>query len=125
MRTTESYDEIHAIDIDGTEYHAKGVKFKEGCIKLGEEKLFALENIEDELGIELVTFHKALKNGVYYKVIDKSSANYGKIFFDRYVLWGWNRNSDGTYFAMMQSQWQSFNLKDYGKTWALTEEELL
>ena len=80
--------------------------------------------IEKELGIDLVTFHKALKNGVYYKVTDKSSTNFGKIFFDRYVLWGWNQNPDGTHFAIMQSQSQSFNLKDYGKTWALSKEEL-
>lgn len=81
-------------------------------------------NIEEELGIDLVTFHQALKNGVYYKVTDKSSINYGKIFFDRYILWGWNQNPDGTYFAIMQSQLQSFNLKDYDKTWALTRGEL-
>lgn len=88
-------------------------------------KLGQLEDIEEKLGIDLVIFHKALENGVYYKVTDKSSVNYGKIFFDRYVLWGWNQNSDGSYFAMMQSQLQSFDLKDYGKTWALTIEELV
>lgn len=87
-------------------------------------KLGQLEDIEDELGIDLVTFHKALKNGVYYKVIEKSSVNYGKIFFDKYVIWGWNQSSDGTYYAIMQSELQAFNLKDYGKTWALTKEEL-
>ena len=80
--------------------------------------------IEDELGIDLITFHKALKNGVYYKVINKDSLNCGKIFFDKHVLWGWNIDSYGNYFAMMQSQMQTFNLKDYGKTWALTREEL-
>ena len=79
--------------------------------------------IEDELGIDLITFHKALKNGVYYKVINKDSPNCRKIFFDKHVLWGWNIDSDGNYFAMMQSQMQTFNLKDYGKTWALTKEE--
>lgn len=88
------------------------------------QKLGELEDIEEELGIDLVTFHKALKNGVYYKVTDKSSTDFGKIFFDRYVLWGWNQNPDGSYFAVMQSQLQLFNLKDYGKTWALTREEL-
>lgn len=88
------------------------------------EKLGQLEDIEEELGIDLITFHKALKNGVYYKVINKDSANYGKIFFDKYVLWGWDIDSDGNYFTMMQSQIQTFNLKDYGKTWALTKEEL-
>ena len=80
--------------------------------------------IEKELGIDLITLFKALKHGVYYKVINKDSPNYGKIFFDKYVLWGWNIDSDGNYFAMMQSQMQTFNLKDYGKTWALTKEEL-
>ena len=87
-------------------------------------KLGKLEDIEDELGIDLITFHKALKNGVYYKVIEKDSVNFGKIFFDRYVLWGWNKDTDGSYFAIMQSVLQMFNLKDYGKTWALTKEEL-
>lgn len=94
------------------------------AVPMALSKLGELEDIEEELGIDLVTFHKALKNGAYYKVTDKSSINFGKIFFDRYILWGWNQNPDGTYFAIMQSQLQLFNLKDYGKTWALTKEEL-
>lgn len=114
-------------------YYTNGRTLSSGVVYLNEkgdftnaaiQKLGELEDIEEELGIDLVTFHKALKNGVYYKVTDKNSVNFGKIFFDKYVLWGWNKNPDGTYFAVMQSQLQLFNLKDYGKTWALTKEEL-
>lgn len=74
------------------------------------DKLGQLEDIEEELGIDLLTLFKAIKNGFYAK------DELGDIFFI---------SSD-----MMKKQYEDsikklkdFN-NDYGKTWALTKEEL-
>lgn len=76
-------------------------------------KLGQLEDIEQYYGVDLVSLFKALKDGVYVKVEDSIwyvpaeyvSINKGMLFCDynipTYVL-----------------------LKDKGKTWAFTKEEL-
>ena len=121
MRLTGRFDTIIAIDKDGTEHHVKGIRFKEGCIRFGEEKLFALENIEEELGIDLITLFKAQTNGIWYLDFN-----------------GYNENGKSTHISRKQEhdiyidfkqkalvgKWISYDFKDYGKTWALTKEEL-
>ena len=73
-------------------------------------KLHDLENIEEELGIDLVILLKALKNGIYVKDNDLLTfpclSVKGKMLFTMPTM-------------------RMFELKDYGKTWALTKEELL
>lgn len=86
-------------------------------------KLGQLEDIEDELGIDLITLFKAVKSGVYYKVISEDSPNYGCIFFDEFVMVGKNKDDYG-HWGLLASLSQLFYFKDYGKTWALTKEEL-
>ncbi len=96
-------------------------------------KLGQLEDIEEELGINLITLFEVLGNGLYYKT------DYGTIEFvniDRLTFvegineWAFEKingcqcgtNSSG------QSWWalnrELFLLKYYGTTWALTKEEL-
>lgn len=73
-------------------------------------KLGQLEDIEEELGIDLITLFKALKNGFYAE--------------HRYI--------QQCYICFIDDEWAIVNLKndewwllkDYGKTWALTREEL-
>jgi len=83
-------------------------------------KLGQLEDIEEELGIELVTLFKALKNGIYEKFEDGEYVKFNglcmpikshklKLNVNKKCL---ERGNDYFYF------------KDYGKTWALTKEEL-
>lgn len=77
-------------------------------------KLGQLEDIEEEIGIDLITLFKALKNGFWYHFSnDNNFFIYKKI--DNYICVG-NRN--GEYYINHQS------LKDYGKTWALTKQEI-
>ena len=72
-------------------------------------KLGQLEDIEDELGIDLVTLFKALKqNYVYVRTNVGIEKNKG---FNICGLELWSQIK--------------LNPKDYGKTWALTKEELL
>ena len=78
-------------------------------------KLELLENIEEELGIDLVTLFKALKCGVCIK--DEGYFNNTDIYFhplemEFVIEWA---NKDNMGYEC---------LKDYGKTWALTKEEL-
>ena len=116
MRFTERYDDIFATTKDGKETHEKGVRIKD---KVGGfEKLANLEDIEKELGIDLIKVCSFAMNGGYYKGesplaqptdISPTSivVNFLFKYFDCYD------NCLALYF------------KDYGKTWALTKEELL
>lgn len=86
------------------------------------DKLFELENIEEELGIDLISavnICKKVNNQKYVYVKE----NYGickLIISDNLDVELFNHrlyvNSRGTV--------TSLNLKDYGETWALTKEEL-
>lgn len=73
--------------------------------KLAEEKLCQLEDIEEELGIELTTLFGMLKNGFYIK--DET----GILFIQNVEQWE------------KLKQYSDFT-SQYGKTWALTKEEL-
>lgn len=77
-------------------------------------KLGRLEDIEEELGIDLLTFFKALRSGIH--VIDD-----GYPYDDRVDLIYSSSIPCG--FKGKVSDHCVF-FKDYGKTWALTKEEL-
>lgn len=82
------------------------------------DKLFDLEDIEDELGIDLITLFKALKQGIWIK----------KWLKEKYPLALMRRDYCGgttKYFVFINNKEKEIKLKDYGKTWALTREELL
>lgn len=97
------------------------------------KKLKSLEDIEEELGIDLITLFKALKDGFYIKY----NGEIIHIFPDKHItinFWykiinvfippkffidckkGANNLSE----TIDEEYW----FKDYGKTWALTKEEL-
>ena len=80
-------------------------------------KLGELEDIEDELGINLTELFKALKDGIYVKINKEIDfIRYVSIFKKR----KWHLYSSSTF-------WGKYDiglLKDHGKTWALTKEEL-
>lgn len=104
-------------------------------------KLADLEDVEDELGIDLKVLFKALKNGIwskggYYSDVlekephfverpeiglcsyyDEVDENYNTILSDRDVMCIYTYD-----YEIMVRQTR---LKDYGKTWALTREDLL
>lgn len=109
-RLTKEYDVITAIDKDGTETHSKSIDVKDRY--LADKKLFEIENIEEELGIDLVTLFKALKNGVFIKEC--------QIVFKTVDLL---RIGNEFYLVVLYAG--NYHLKDYGKTWALTREELI
>ena len=80
-----------------------------------------LEVIEEELGIDLLTLIKALKNGIYVKY----DSDFGFTGKPHIVI----KKDKATEICFRDKKWwiqeNEFMLKDYGKTWALTKEELL
>ena len=94
---------------------------------LGTNKLGKLEDIEEELGIDLITLFKALRNGIWTNQEQcYGDEKQGKIrFFQVRLLL--EENAVG---CIHNSMWKgkevirTLYFKDYGKTWALTKEEL-
>ena len=85
---------------------------------LANQKLMHLEDIEEELGIDLVTLFKALTSTVYLyhngELTECEQAPCLLCFDNEYCLeYHFEYDIEQVY------------LKDYGKTWALTKEELL
>ena len=79
-------------------------------------KLELLEDIEEGLGIDLITLFKALKQKfVFHKENVKIELIGVHIKSNELYLFG---------FAKDTVQAVYLSLKDYGKTWALTKEEL-
>lgn len=73
-------------------------------------KLKHYEDIEEELGIDLITLFKALKNGIYKKGRNNLK---GLILYSKMPM-----------FSFYHKTIDAELIEDYGKTWALTKEEL-
>lgn len=84
-------------------------------------KLQYLEDIEEEIGIDLITLFKALKNGIYVNtggIVDEIDNIYKEEVkcIEHWPVWGFSIGDDDemkTFYAF----------KDRGKTWALDKEE--
>ncbi len=100
----------------------------EKAIDRGINKLGRYEDFEQYFGIDFLTFVKSLVKGVYVKTDE------GIINYKNSVGWIWKIGQNDTYvdterpgefyFAIIYGHDYYYYLKDYGKTWALTEEEL-
>ena len=79
-------------------------------------KLKSLEDIEEELGIDLITLFKALKQKhVFHKENVKIEILGIHIKSNELYLYGFAEDTTHTIYL---------SLKEYGKTWVLTREEL-
>ena len=78
------------------------------------DRLEKLEDLEEELGIDLLMLFKAFKDGIY-------SRDYGYLLVEHFVL----KHEKQLHCKPLRIVEYRFALKDYGKTWALTREELL
>ena len=83
---------------------------------LGTNKLGKLEDIEEELGIDLITLFKALKQMFVFHKENVKIELIG-IHFKSNELYLFGFVEDTVHAVYL-------SLKDYGKTWALTKEEL-
>ena len=78
-------------------------------------KLGRLEDIEEEFGIDLVILLKAVKNGVWCKRCDGAFVEHCRFWIDY-----WTNYATGEKGMLVCGM----DIKDYGKTWALTKEEI-
>lgn len=88
-------------------------------------KLKHYEDIEDELGIDLITLFKVLKNGIYrifYKGGEPNKIGNLDINFDKKAL-----SSHWQFLDMSgyDSGTNYYYFKDYGKTWSLDKNDLI
>lgn len=97
-----------------------------------ELKLGQLENIEYELGIELIALFKALReNGIWVRWNNKIvniEPNYLRVEIDCSKPLMGSIKIQELYFedldCVMDTTGQEWFMDEYGKTWALTKEEL-
>ena len=93
------------------------------------EVLKEYRKIEEDLGMDLITLFKALKDGinVYYEDIERYQFH-NNLRLEYHKTLGWGlvdiygsicRNN-----MPMKLEMEFYELKDYGKIWALTKEEL-
>ena len=83
-------------------------------------KLQAREDIEEELGIDFETLFRALQYPIYVKEKDQTWWCSNRLFFvfhEAFIVI--------TYWRSKKKEDITLLLRDYGKTWALTREELI
>ena len=92
-------------------------------------KLGQYEDLEEKLGIDLDILFKALYNGIYVKQLGIGNTNYMKTIITK-VKASCLKLDHKTHTELVFDQkrsggcWDTYYFKDYGKTWALTKEEL-
>lgn len=140
MRLTKKYKEDYFVNPENKELMSVDIENDHNSSQIIRNKLGQLEDIEEERGIDLILFGKVLQaldsDCVYVKIRELKQYNgyslqeeTGEIRrcviarFDRYIngLRDW-------FFTISFNDISCTNhylLKDYGKTWALTKEELL
>ena len=101
-------------------------------------KLGQLEDLEDRLGIDLLTLFKALENGIYYKNVEtyycRNIIRVGKYFVEVKPIYAVKETTLESCFYKTDTEklkyvndahywdWKTckkWNIKDYGKTWWL------
>ena len=110
----------------------------EGVVSNCSSKLGPYEDIEDELGIDLRLLHKILTQTIYFieehpEYSEEYVKENGKVYFVNKGNVEQSIVQDcGEFFLRLRwlqglkgIQEKMFPLNEYGKTWALTKEELL
>lgn len=85
------------------------------------DKLSKLEDLEEELGIPLEVLFKVLKDGIYRLYEEPEDEEKYIYYLDPIIMYDEWREC---WIFYDDSKCQVYCLKDYGKTWALTKEEL-
>ena len=92
------------------------------------KELVAYKKIEKELGISISILFTALRKGIYVRTWGFANSHVGKDIIVKIRVPKLKLDYEThTYFAfefMKKGITQTYKLCDYGKTWALTKEEL-
>ena len=119
-----------------------------GCVVLDNDsidkavlKLREIEDIEEELGVDFITLYKALKNGIWTRggfysyvlrdephFVEKPEIGIEEVYMELNAKTGrfdvMEENAPCIYEYDEEEIECVTRLKDYGRTWALTKEEL-
>lgn len=119
MRLTRKYDDNSGYEIVNAYPQEQHLYIDLNAYDDIKNKLGQLEDIEDELGIDLITLHKSFEEDIWIKIDNKIMfVPYDKKDF---VFYEGNINC----YPLKEPWGYTVSIDDYGKTWALTEEELL
>ena len=119
-RLTERKTSYPSCDKNGNLERVDYIEIKDKS--LAEEKLVQLEDVEDELKVDLTILFKALKNGCFAKeTFDYMGKKQTQIIFTEFTQLYYADDLDD---YLIHIRTRDYYLKDYGKTWALTKEEL-
>ena len=81
-------------------------------------KLAVLEDIEEEIGIDLITLYKSFKEDIWIKFNNKIMF----VPYDKKAFLFYEGNIHC--YPLNEQCGYTVSIDDYGKTWALTKEEL-
>ena len=105
------------------EYYNKTLEMKQCVIDMANPKFYIikeelnrlekLEDLEEKIGIDLITLLKALESGVWVKEWKEPIKHTCGLKFSKY----------GKYW-ILENKTYCLDLKEYGKNWALTRKEL-
>ena len=109
MRLTNKYQDLLHYDNGETSYYTSP-SYVKVLNKLGQ-----LEDIEEELGIDLITLLKGGKHGIWY-------LSNGTLYFQKLDICLVDKCFRE--YIDYERRYMKYYFKDYGKTWALTKEEL-
>ena len=123
MRLTEKYDDNSGYGVKEEDYaYEQHFYIDLGAYENCVQKLGQLEDIEEELGIDLITLFKALNNGVYDLLGNHWNVRLNKEE-GKWYLYTMLIKYSHTQVEEIYKDRLSFST--YGKTWALTKEELI
>lgn len=91
-------------------------------IKRDLDKLEEYKKLEEELGIDLITLFSALKYGVYYFASNGQLIHDYVSLINNYIDTGAHDKLSYSFTTLFERRILLF--EGYGKTWALTKEEL-
>lgn len=91
-------------------------------IKKDLDRLEECRKFEEELGIDLITVFKALKNGIYYFAYDGQLMHDYVSLINNYIDVRAHDKLSYSFMTLLEKQILLF--EGYDKTWALTKEEL-
>lgn len=144
MRLTKKYKEDYFVNTDNRELTKLDIENDHNSSQIIRNKLGQLEDIEEKHGIDLVTLFKALENGAWLR-----KGYMGTCYIDGEPIFIEPQNLKLTLYPYYAECMEEENcscgpfetalclhdmnyedvaniakVKDYGKTWALTKEEL-
>lgn len=97
-------------------------EFDGGELIRANQKLGPLEDIEEELGIDLLTLYKALTDGIYVRCVTEDG-------FEHFVWisgkWNFIDKENKCLNCFLDAHPRKLFFTDYGDVWAVTEEELI